>query len=152
MNIETTYRALVRPLTNMAYEYLDNLHDAQDAVADAIIELIESKDSIKNDNHAKAFLFIAVRHRCMDRIKQRKVRKTFSMAEVPDQPDRPKTETGIKDFFRYLTGRQRLIINHYLNGYAPNEIAGMVGVSYQRVRSCRQEGVNRLKKYKGYFI
>lgn len=115
------FKARFLPLSDglfrIAFRYLEDSDDAQDAVQDVFIKLWNSRDSLDTVANTEAYCYTLVRNICIDRL--RKSRKTVKQEEMPehssdDPPDKEvMTREALRKTLRCIEGlppKQREII------------------------------------------
>ena len=68
MNTDLLFRNYYRPLCIYALHYLRNVEQAEDAVQDCFVRLLETDEEPQN---ARAWLYTSVRNRCIDQLRRR---------------------------------------------------------------------------------
>lgn len=66
---------------------LRNSHDAEDIVQEAFIELWNQKGKFTNANQLKAFLYLTIRNKCLNRIKHRKIENKYLQSIDTEKPE-----------------------------------------------------------------
>lgn len=68
MNTDLLFRNYYRPLCIYALHYLRDVEQAEDAVQDCFVRLLETDEEPQN---ARAWLYTSVRNRCIDQLRRR---------------------------------------------------------------------------------
>lgn len=69
-DIEETFRRYYRPLCLYAMHYLHDMDLVEDVVQDCFVELWERMNAEKTVSSVKSYLYMMVRHRCLDTLKK----------------------------------------------------------------------------------
>lgn len=78
---ESAFKDLYAPLCAFAAKFLETLtEDPEELVQDFFVELWEKRSDLSPDRNFKGYAFMAVRNRCLNRIKHEKVRQKFQEA------------------------------------------------------------------------
>ena len=125
-----------------------NTHDAEDAVQDVFIKLIENDMSFKDAGHLKAWLIRATINRCRDIM--RKEKRFAELDESIPAPEAPGNE--IIELVKNLPVNYRnAIYLHYYEGYTAAEIGKILDAKTNTVLSWLARGREMLKAETGDF-
>ena len=116
------FKARFLPLSDglfrIAFRYLEDSDDAQDAVQDVFIRLWNSRESLDTVTNTEAYCYTLIRNVCIDRL--RRARKTVNPEEMPERstddplPDKEvMTREALRKTLEYIEGlplKQREII------------------------------------------
>lgn len=69
-SLETLYRSLQPGLLHFAVNIVRNRDDAEELVNDAFLAVWQRRDTLQLDNSLRAYLFTAVRNRCLNHLKK----------------------------------------------------------------------------------
>lgn len=69
-SLETLYRSLQPGLLQFALHIVRNRDDAEELVNDAFLAVWQKRDTLQLDNSLRAYLFTAVRNRCLNHLKK----------------------------------------------------------------------------------
>lgn len=121
----------------VAHQVTKNQQDAEDAVQQAfvyIIENLEKVDSVSS-NRTRSFISIIAEHKAVDIVRKRRPVIELIKAEnelatyLPDDGDEL-LQAMAKLQKRY----QNILLLHYYNGYSARELSKMLGMSLSAVR------------------
>ena len=132
-------------LLRLARSRLKNTMDAEDAVQEVFLYLIEHRVMFRNAEHEKAWLIRATLHRAMD------ISKRASKAELPleeayasaadEQPE------FVADILCGLPEKYAAVLYlHYYEGYSLKEIGRLLGLPSATVGTRLSRGRTLLKK------
>ena len=144
-----------RDLCRFALRYLGNDHDAEDAVQEVFVKILESDTS---PNEFRRWAYRIVRNVCLNRLRSKGRRRDadrletgldIPMEQVGELTRLVRVEDGvaIRTALETLSDAQReVLILRYLEGLERDEIAEVLDVSVSVVKSRLFEGINRLRK------
>lgn len=135
------FKAKFLPLSDglyrIAFHYLEDASDAQDAVQDVFIKLWKSHDKLDNVNNPEAYSYTLIKNTCIDRL--RRTRKTVQQGELEEKSgdDPPDKELSDKEALRKvlacieeLPEKQREIVRmRVFEELEYDEIAEKLGIS-----------------------
>lgn len=133
--VYTKYRYL---MLHVAYKILQNHHDAEDAVHQAFISIIENLDNISEVNSPKtrSYIVIITERKAIDLLRKIQKRQTLefnediSGVEIPFEMDNPIAATIAKLPSQY----REVLLMRYHNGFSAKEIASILSMSDSGVR------------------
>lgn len=134
----------------VARKILNNQQDAEDAVHQAFVSIIENLEKISDVDCPKtrSYIVIIVERKAIDLM--RKNEKVVSMESIDEAtgikislPD----DDGISNAFANLPARYReVLLLHYDNGYSTKEIAKMFGMKRSTVQKLLWRAKNALQE------
>lgn len=128
------YRSLMYYL---AFQITKNQEDAEDAVHQAFIYLIENLEKVGpvSDGRTRSFLSIITEHKAIDLVRKRRPVYELSAAEYKLSGYLPDDGDGLPQAMAKLPKRyQDILLLHYDNGYSVRELAKMLDMSYGAAR------------------
>ena len=133
-------------LLRLAAARLPSAADAEDAVQETFIKLLDRRPVFRDAEHEKAWLIRATLHRAAD-IRRKKVREAplDAIGEAAQQPPEPETE--MLSAVRALPEKYGAVIHlYYYEGYSIKEIAGLLGLPSPTVGTRLARGRERLRQ------
>ena len=128
--IYNQYRYL---MFSVAYKLLDNQYDAEDAVHQAFLSIIDNLDKIKETNcpETKSYVVIITEHKAIDMIRARKHLSGEELIEAIHGIDIPLPgDNGLADAMAKLPARYReVLLLRFDNGYSTKELAKMMDMT-----------------------
>ena len=70
-------------LLRLAYSYMKNIHDAEDAVQDVFVQLLKNIDIFESDDHKKHWLICVTRNFCKNKLKSAWFKKHVELTDMP---------------------------------------------------------------------
>ena len=133
--VYTKYRYL---MLHVAYKILQNHHDAEDAVHQAFISIIENLDNVYEVDSPKtrSYIVIITERKAIDLLRKIQKRQTLefnediSGIEIPFEMDNPIATAIAKLPSQY----REVLLMRYHNGFSAKEIASILSMSDSGVR------------------
>lgn len=144
-----------------AVTYLQDESESQDVAQEVFIRLYQSWNSIETEEQARSFMYTTARNLCISRIRHQALEEQFVMAEMekmnPDEVDEAFfSEVTYQETLRLLRKavdslpqQSRQIILLGLSGKNNNEIADMLGVSVNTVKTLKKGAYKSLRNALG---
>lgn len=135
---ERVYNKYRYLMLHVAYKILQNHHDAEDAVHQAFISIIENIDKISEVNSPKtrSYIVIITERKAIDLLRKIQKRQTLefnediSGVEIPFEMDNPIAAAIAKLPLQY----REVLLMRYHNGFSAKEIASILSMSDSGVR------------------
>ena len=137
---EASYQAIYERNSNIVWHicvtFLKNPHDAEDALQETFLKLIQSEKKFESAEHEKAWLIVPASNLCKDALK-----KWWRRTEDIDDPalglQQPPFEIGVVlDAIMNLPADQKCAVYmYYYEGYSTADIAGYLNCPQATVRS-----------------
>lgn len=159
---EFVYRTLAEPLIDFAAGLLGDTASARDVVADVFVALWERRAQWAPGHGVRAYLFVAVRHRAMDVLRnlRRHARAHETMAADQETPgmsvspipvDRSldladQIDTVLRTLARLPAARRTAMILRWQGELSVAEIARTMDISPNAVKLHLSRGLNTLKQ------
>ena len=133
-------------LLRLAAARLPSEADAEDAVQEAFLKLLNRRGVFQDAEHEKAWLIRVTLQRAAD-LRRRKAREIPLDAESESAGPDPSPETELLSAVRALPERYGAVIHlHYYEGYSVKEIAKLLGLPAPTVGTRLARGRERLRK------
>lgn len=148
------YRALVC----YSASYIQNVEDAEDIVQEVFIRQWEAKVTFPNYNTLSTYLYTSVRNASLNWLKHQKVEERHRdfLKLHPETESKIESKILKEELFRQLfqcieelPQRNREVLKLYLKGCHTDEIAEMLDLSPETVRTHRKNGLRVLRKKMG---
>lgn len=137
--IDTVYR--------LCYTLLRSVPDAEDAAQTVFVKLMEGGVCFENPAHERAWLITTAKNHCLDLLRHWWKRKRVDLEALPETgaPD----QTGDRELLEQLLSlpaKYKLVLYlYYYEGYSSAEIAGLLGLNDNTVRTRLRTGRRKLK-------
>ena len=131
-------------LQRLAYVYLKNIHDAEDAVQDVFLSYLRSTAVFSTEEQRRAWLMTVTANRCRSLLRSPR-RQTEPLSE--ELACLPAEESDLLRAVLALEEKYRLPIHlYYYEGYSIAEIAALLHRSAATVGSQLARGREKLRK------
>jgi RNA polymerase sigma-70 factor (ECF subfamily) len=132
-------------LLRLAYSYMKNIHDAEDAVQDVFIKLLSNIEIFESEDHKKHWLICVIRNICKNKLKSAWLKKRVELTDMPYY-DEYKDNNVLNKVLKLPLKYREIIHLYYYEGYTTVEISNIVDRKETTVRSLLSRGRNLLKK------
>lgn len=147
------YEAIYPQMYRVAYYYMRNQHEAEDAVQDAVMTAYEKRHQLKDKEKFRSWMMTILVNRCKTRMKKW-FQKNEDVEDISLSEERKlgKEEDfamnmTVKQVFFQLEEEERLIVGLFLfGGYKGEEIAKILGKKHSTVRSKYRRALQKMKK------
>ncbi len=132
----------------IAYTYLKNMADAEDAVQDVFLNIIEKKPEFNDSAHEKVWIIRATINICKNKLNVYWNRNKCSIDDVAEIAtyDKYDTDTDVLKAVMSLPEKYRIVIYmYYYEGYSTKEISKLIGKTDVTVRSNLSRARSKLK-------
>lgn len=147
------YQAVYPQMYRVAYYYMRNKQEAEDAVQDAVLVAYEKRHQLKDKDKFRSWIMKILVNRCKKRMRKWFRREedidNISLAEenkLLKEEDFAMT-SAVKHAFFQLEEEDRLIVGlSVFGGYKGEEIAKILGKNHSTVRSRYRRALQKMKK------
>lgn len=151
------YSEVYKDLYRIAYYYMGNKAEAEDAVGDAVLSAYENFNSLREREAFRGWIIKILANTCKKRLKnwygrdevsiseksQSDVNEEVVLSHEPDYTDRPAVQAAME----VLTEEERMIVALYvLGGYKGEEISQILQLKHSTVRSKYHRALGKMKK------
>jgi len=142
------YEEVYRDLYRIAYYYMGNVQEAEDAVGDATLKAYENYHHLRQEEAFRSWIIKILINCCKSRMRKWfQKQETLDDTELYHEPDYltiPIVETAMD----VLEEEERLIVALYIyGGYKGEEISRMIHKKHSTVRSKYHRALYKMKKY-----
>jgi len=151
-DFETIVRVHQAMLYRIAFNFLRNVHIAEEVVQDVLLQLYESDPEIESMEHLKAWLRRAATHRCIDLVRRRSFQIEAQVDAMPDVAGEtgendPLLDERVRTMVASLPETQRMVvILRYGEDMTSDEIALVLDMPSPTVRSHLQRALALLRE------
>ena len=138
-------RRIEKLLYRIAWSYLGNNADVEDAVQDALIKAWEKRSSLRDMNQFRPWMTRILMNQCKDLLRKRKKWSFYPLEDaVAQEVEPPEPDAPVLEAVRKLKPEQSLVITlHYVDGYSIQDVANSLGIPEStvktRMRSARKQ-------------
>ena len=127
--------------------YLTSDEDAADAVQETLMKAWEKRNLLKNSAQFKPWVMRILTNQCKDMLRRRRRKSFYPLEEETVAVDMPEMQPPVWEAIAALKPEQRLVLTlHYVDGYAVHEMAAMLGVSANTVKTRMRSARKRLSQ------
>ena len=139
--------AMERRLYRIAHAMLFNDADSADAIQAAVFKGWMKKAALREDRYMETWLIRILINECRDMLRKRSAKILPLMDELlPSEDERMAEDLHLRDALRSLPEKYRLpLLLHHLEGYELSEIAEMLSITPQLVKSRLHQARKRLR-------
>lgn len=141
------YAEIYENMYRFALYTLRNTVDAEDVVSEAVTEAFASIQKLRSEEAFRSWIFQILSNKCKDKLKEY-TKKTVELDEMAEQTHQTVgIEEGavVRKIFFELPDDERLIIGmHLFCGYKSREIAEILHMNENTVRSKESRGLKKL--------
>lgn len=143
-DFEEIFRTYYRQLYLYAYGFIMDEMEAEDIVQNAFSIIWEKRGQLPNPINIKAYLYTSVKHACFRYFQHLKLTDNYQKRQAEalvlsfaeDLEDDNVIVQTVKKAMKKLTAQQALMIEmHVMNGLKYEEIAKLLGISENTVRT-----------------
>ncbi len=144
-----TDRYLQRALS-VAKQYVRDRHTAEDAVQEAFLRTIRSRDRYSGQKLFAPWFFRILRNVCIDIIRKRNVREKIAETLLRDQPgyahDDSHDQPECSELLNRLPSKERAVLSlRVQQEMAFSEVAAALGCTEEAAKKRAQRGLKRLR-------
>lgn len=143
------YGAVYQDMYRLAFYYMGNAEDAEDAVQDAALSACEHFGGLKKEEAFRAWIFQILVNKCRKMLRKRGRQESVSELPEPFGEKDPNLElrTELLELLSGLEEEERLIVvMTVFGGYKGEEIAKALGRKHSTVRSRYRRALKKLEK------
>jgi RNA polymerase sigma-70 factor, ECF subfamily len=156
---EQLFRDLFKPLCSFALKYVHDLDDAKNVVHEVFVTVWEKFENLPSDTNHRAYLYTAVRNRCLNHLRDRKKHVMLeNMAEhepteVNTALETSELEKEIEIAIETLPEKCRMVFElNRLEGLKYAQIADKMGISIKTVEAQMSKALSVLRAHLREFL
>ena len=129
------YQAHFPAVYKIAYSYMKNGYDSEDAAHETFLRLLKAKEPFNDEKHVKAWLMVTVTHVCLDMLR-RKDRTESNIDDFRSLPTREREVHGLREAILALPDTYKTAVYmYYYEGYSTKEIASLLRKPHETVKT-----------------
>lgn len=146
LNLQRVYQELLPTIYRVAYTYMKNSYDSEDAAQEAFIRLARCAHSFQDDRDLKAWMVVTVSNICKDMLRRRH-RQELNLDDYPELPAPQDEKHALLRALLALPDKfKSAIYLYYFEGYSVKEIARTMGQTEGTVKSWLHRARKLLKQ------
>ncbi len=139
---ETVYKDLYR----LAYYYMGNPQEAEDAVADTVLKAYEKFNSLRNKKAFKKWIFKILVNQCISELRKRRPYGLHRLVKDESFEAYHEDRVVAEDILSVLTKDERQIVVLFIfGGYTGDEIAKLLHMKSSTVRSKYRRALRKME-------
>ncbi len=146
--VEAAYHKYRDMLFRIAFVYMKNIYDTEDAIHDCFIRLFQHKGTFAGEENRKAWLIVVISNICKDKLRKSH-RKDSSYEEMkdylPGHDHLPQVDEMLGRIMRLPERLITPVYMYYYEGYSTAEISKVLGRKDSTVRNQLREARLLLK-------
>ena len=141
-------RRIEKLLYRIAWSYLANNADVEDAVQDALIKAWEKRASLRDKKQFKPWITRILMNQCKDQLRKRKKLSFYPLEDAAAQEvEPPEPDAPVLEAMRKLKPELSLIIMlHYVDGYSIQDVANSLGIPESTIKTRMRSARKQLSK------
>ena len=145
LTFQAEIRRIEKLLYRIAWSYLGNNADVEDAVQDALIKAWEKRESLRDLKQFRPWMSRILTNQCKDLLRKRKKWNFCPLEEaVAQEANAPEPDAPVLEAVSRLKPELSLLITlHYVDGYSIQDLADNLGIPEStvktRMRSARKQ-------------
>lgn len=142
-------------LVNFGVQFIGNAETVKDICQNLFVTIWEKKYQFRNLSALKTFLYTSIRNRCLDYLKSQKVKKTTGISDYEqiksdsyfqEKVIQEEVFLHLEQLIKELPQGTRNVIELGLKGHKNEEIAHILDISINTVKTHRRRGLVFLRK------
>ena len=152
LSFREIYQSYLPLVYRVAFTYLRNPQDSEDAAQEAFLRLYRRGESFQSAEHCKAWLIVTAGNICKDMLR-RKDRTELPLEDFRDLASVPREENGLLSAILELPEKYRTALYlYYYEGYSVKETAGLLRQQPETVKTWLRRARAKLKERLGESI
>lgn len=141
------YQTVYREMYRLAYYYLGNSQDAEDAVQDAALAAYENFRKLRNEEAFRPWIFRILVNCCKSRLRRNQKRTEPLDGTDPGYEPSLSSKTELEELLSRLPDEDRMIVVlSVFGGYKGEEIARILGKKHSTIRSRYRRALKKLEQ------
>ena len=138
-------RRIEKLLYRIAWSYMGNNQDVEDAVQDALVKAWEKRDTLRDLKQFRPWMARILTNRCRDMLRRRRKFSFIPLEDAAAQEAEPPEEIApVVEAMEKLNPELRTLVTlHYVDGYSIQDLADNLGIPEStvktRMRSARKQ-------------
>lgn len=142
------YEQVYKDMYRLAYYYLGNAQDAEDAVGETVLKAYEKFASLRKKESFKSWIFKILVNQCMTFLRKKAARGTSELMEEPSIELALEDSMAAEDLLSVLSGEERQIVAlSVFGGYKGEEIAQLLHIKHSTVRTKYRRALKKMERY-----
>jgi RNA polymerase sigma-70 factor (ECF subfamily) len=149
-DIAAIFKRHAQAVYRLCYTRLGSAADAEDAVQQVFMKLVDAPRTFEDEGHERAWLIVCASNLCKDLFKSAAVSRRSDLPdEVPDARAKTEVDETLDAVMRLPDIYKDVVYLHYYEGYKTDEIARMLGSPPSTIRNRLSEARKLLREALG---
>lgn len=148
---QAVYERQVSRIYQICCFYLGNVADAQDAVQNIFMKLLEKRIHFRDEQHEMAWFYMVARNHCKDMLRSGWRKKRVDMEVLPEIPARrevPMHDPLVGQAIQTLSVKQKEVLYlYYYEEYSIREISRMLNRKESTIQTQLAAGRKKIRDY-----
>ena len=141
------YEPVYKDMYRLAYYYLGNAQDAEDAVSETVLKAYEKFASLRKKEAFKSWIFKILVNQCMSFLRMRSTKGTAELFEEPFFEPKLEDTTMALELLAILSEEERqIVVLSVFGGYKGEEIAKLLHIKHSTVRSKYRRALKKMEQ------
>ncbi len=146
LRAENALKLYGNSLLRLAFSYVHNIQDAEDALQDSLIQYMRKAPVFENEAHEKAWLMTVVSNGCKNKLRHAKRLREDELTEFVSDEREADDLSFVWQCVKELPEKYSEVLHlYYYEGYSAAEIGTILSKNEATVRSLLMRGRNMLK-------
>lgn len=147
VTFQAEVKRIERLMYRVAWSYLGNNQDVEDAVQDAIVKAWEKRDSLRRQEQFKPWLTRILVNQCKNVLRKRRKWSFFPLEEDTASVEPPEDGATVHEALQKLKPEQRIVMTlYYVDGYTIQEIADTLSIPLGTIKTRLHSARKQLKQ------
>lgn len=146
VTFQAEVKRIEKLLYRIAWSYLGNSQDVEDAVQDAIMKAWEKQDFLRCQEQFKPWLTRILVNQCKTMLRKRRKWSFFPLEEDTATVEPPEAAAPVYKALQRLKPEQRIVMTlYYVDGYTTQEIADTLNIPVGTIKTRLHSARKKLK-------
>ena len=147
VTFQAEVKRIERLMYRVAWSYLGNNQDVEDAVQDAIVKAWEKRESLRRQEQFKPWLTRILVNQCKNVLRKRRKWSFFPLEEDTASVEPPEDGAPVHEALQKLKPEQRIVMTlYYVDGYTMQEIADTLSIPLGTIKTRLHSARKQLKQ------
>lgn len=147
VTFQAEVKRIERLMYRVAWSYLGNNQDVEDAVQDAIVKAWEKRESLRRQEQFKPWLSRILVNQCKNVLRKRRKWSFFPLEEDTASVEPPEDGAPVHEALQKLKPEQRIAMTlYYVDGYTMQEIADTLSIPLGTIKTRLHSARKQLKQ------
>ena len=142
------YESVYKDMYRLAYYYLGNSQDAEDAVSETVLKAYEKFSSLRKKEAFKSWIFKILVNQCRTYLRKKMIKGTEELVGEPAIEPKLEDDMVTQELLSALSDEERqIVVLAVFGGYKGEEIAKILHMKHSTVRSKYRRALKKLEQY-----